>query len=371
MLEGNAGWKGIIKDDAITVWAPCGDKISFKNGKIVSMQLKDKILTYNYQNGQVSEIRDGNAPILKVEKAPITGKVTGLTLPNKEKIQIEHGERPRIQVVNNQQVISGMEKSLSKVTKTDGSALTFDIAVDQELNPTLKIEDRLITWNSATKSITSDGEWTYEIKPSPSKGLNASIGRKNKANKEELWFLDSAMGKEIVQSADGLNKVRSWFVSGVLAGAIRKETETRNGQTKTKYQAFYDERGNLIRETFGDGGNILYHYYNNGTIKTRSIVHENGFNLSMYFDANGNLIEIKRQGKTVSLKCYNKSSGKIESEHDIANGSYTRYSYTKDHIISETEYGAITITRENDFSRTDNYPKNVSIKSNDSQVQIK
>ena len=37
-----------------------------------------------------------------------------------------------------------MDKSLGKVTRADGSAQTIEYAVDERLNPTLKLGDRLI-----------------------------------------------------------------------------------------------------------------------------------------------------------------------------------------------------------------------------------
>jgi hypothetical protein len=135
---------------------------------------------------------------------------------------------------------------LSKVTKTDGTAITFDYAVDQKLNPTLKIGDRLITWNSATKIIISDNAWIYDIKPSLVNGLNASIGRKNKSNQGELWFYDALAGKETVETVDGRRIVNAWFTSGVLSGKKRYTEEHKDNITcSSKY--IYTEAGRLER----------------------------------------------------------------------------------------------------------------------------
>ena len=199
ILSGQAGWKAEIRGETITAWADCGAKLVYRQGRITSMQIKDKILSYIYQNGEVSEIRDGNIPLLKVEKAPITGEVTGLTLANNQNVQIEHGERPRIQVVNNQQVISGVEQSLSKIVKPTGTAITLDYAVDDKLNPTLSVGDRRFVWNPATKLILKDGEWTYNIKTSGSSFVNAAINRR-RSGKSEFWFYDAAKGQEITLS---------------------------------------------------------------------------------------------------------------------------------------------------------------------------
>jgi len=251
VLSGQAGWKAEIgkgaNGDTITAWADCGGvKLVFNKGRITSMQLKDKVFTYNYQNGQVSEIREGNTPILKVEKTPISGDVTGLTLANNQNIQIERSDRPRIQIVNNQPLISGMEPSLSKVIKSDGTTITIDYAIDQNLNPTMKIGSRLITWNSATKIIISDNAWIYDIKPSLVKGFNASIARKNKSNQEELWFYDASAGKETVKTVDGHRIVNAWFTSGILSGK-KRYTEERKDDITSSSKYIYTEAGRLER----------------------------------------------------------------------------------------------------------------------------
>jgi len=277
VLSGQAGWKAeICSGNTITAWADCsGVKLVFNRGRIASMQLKDKVLTYNYQNGQISEIRDGNTRILKVEKEAITGEVTGLTLANNQKIQVEHGDRPRVQVVNGQQLVTGVEPSLSKVTKADGTDITLDYAADHKINPTLKIGDRLITWNPTTKFIVSDGEWTYNIKPSLVKGFNASIERKNSANSEELWFADLAAGRETLKTVDKSEKVTTCFTSGELSGKLRSVlTIGPYGNIINSEKYFYNEIGNCIRKENSSGRVVVFDYHKDNSecdIKVQNI----------------------------------------------------------------------------------------------------
>lgn len=221
ILVGSGGWKAEIRGDTITAWADCGAKLVFHKGRIVSMQIKDKALTYKYQNGEVSEIQDGNTPILKVEKAP-NGEVTGLALANNQKIQIECGERPRVQVVNDQQIVSGVEPSLNKVTKPDGTTVTFAYAVDDKLNPTMKLGNRLTTWNPSTRIMISDGGWIYDIKPSEDRFANAAIGRKNNHGEKESWFCDLKKGVQETTDRNGIKTIRKRFTTGDLSGMDRE-----------------------------------------------------------------------------------------------------------------------------------------------------
>lgn len=352
VLSGQAGWKAEIGNggsgDTITAWADCGGvKLVFSKGRIASMQLKDKVLTYNYQNGQISEIRDGNTPILKVEKAPITGEVTGLTLANNQKIQLERGNRPRVQVVNAQQLISGVEPSLSKVTKSDGTAITFDYAVDQKLNPTLKIGNRLIRWNSATKTIISDDAWVYDIKPSEDRFANAAIGRSDATGgQKEFWYSDSKRGVETMRFADGKTKEVSRFSSGNLRGLVREVRESDDGTNKIVLRINYNEAGSALRSTLNGAtvplsfayrlafNSILGKHSNDTSERILADIHGNsilntlsteGYKKSRLLDAFGHTIKSQTGNKeTIFFTCDN-----FDGQIVILSGK-PRYIFLKD-----------------------------------------
>lgn len=93
-----SGWEAEIHGNTITAWASCGMKLTFRKGRIVSMQLKDRKLDYLYEDNQVSQIREGSTTVLKVEREPSTGEVIGLNLGNNQRIGLECDQRPRVQV---------------------------------------------------------------------------------------------------------------------------------------------------------------------------------------------------------------------------------------------------------------------------------
>ena len=251
VLEGNAGWKGVIKDDTITAWAPCGDKITFKTGRIASMKIKEDLYSYNYRDGRVASVEKNGRSVLEIKRDAMTGEVTGLALPGTwETIGLAAtAERPVVESIGGKSVVSRVEKTLGEVTPASGgSKVTFEQAVNGELNPTIKLGDQLIAWNPASKKIIKDGEWTYDIKPRAGPFDNAAIGRENARNQSELWHRDNAKGEEIVQGNDGVKKVTSWFTSGKLVGKRRSIVEAKSdGTSITLVKLSYDENGQRSR----------------------------------------------------------------------------------------------------------------------------
>ena len=267
VLDGNAGWKGLIKDDTITVWAPCGDKIVFKNGKIVSMQLKDEKFDYAYKGNRVENIQMNGRAILEVKSDDKTGNVTGINLPNtRELIGLQQAEsRPRTETAGEMSVVSRVDKTLSEVTKPDGSKEGFEFGVDEQRNPSIKLNNTTVIWNSATKKVMREGAWAYRINPAANLFDNAYIERQNDKGKVELWHYDGAKGEEVVQGPDGVKKVTTWFTTGILTGKQRNEVSFLNGTQISKKSWGYDESGRLIRVTQG-GVSLNYKFNPEGFI---------------------------------------------------------------------------------------------------------
>jgi len=250
VLEGNAGWKGLIKDDTFTVWAPCGDKIAFRKGRIVSMQIKEDKFDYAYKNNLVENIWKNGQVILEVKGDAKSGEVTGIELPrSRETISWKQARLyPRIETVGTTRVVTRLDSTLTEVEKTDETNETFDFSLDdQKINPTLKIGNRLITWSSTTKTIISDEGWVYDIKREKDYFANAEIGRKNAKGQSECWHDDALNGKSFVQGIDRVEKVRTRFTTGVLAGQPRAETQTIGAAVVFEKRFIYDDKGTLVR----------------------------------------------------------------------------------------------------------------------------
>ena len=265
VLEGNAGWKGLIKDNSITVWAPCGDKISFKNGKIVSMQVKDDKFDYAYNGNRVESIQKNGRAILGVKSDEKTGEVSEINLPNtREGISLQQTEsRPRVELDGGRKVVGRIEKCLAKLTRADGGNETFDFAVDSQGNPILKSTDLTITWDAETRKVINEGKWVYSIKSMNETFASAAIGRRDSDGKSEFWHYDGDKGQETITELDGNTTTRTWFLSGELSQKTRSIETRKNAILLKRWNYTYNEIGNLIRE---NRGNIVITYASNRRI---------------------------------------------------------------------------------------------------------
>lgn len=249
VLNGSAGWKGEINGDTITTWAPCGWKIEYYRGKIVSMVTpQNRTLNFVYSGETVTEIRENGTAKLAIEYAK-QGEADALVFGGK-RMQITLDQKPAVQNVQGQNFVGGMDQSLKTLDPTSGKTASFEFSVNQKVQPTLKITSnnnttRLITWDPATKRIISDGDWVYTI--TPNQNSNAAIARANSMHQSEYWSYDAAKGQEITQGLNGDKTTRSWFVSGASTGNDRREETITKDRQKIVHEWIYDDNGQLVR----------------------------------------------------------------------------------------------------------------------------
>lgn len=269
VLKDRGGWAAEIKGDTITAWAECGWKLTFQKGRLVSMLTPDsRKLDFIQAGNRVVEVSEGGKVHLKAVVDSSSGLITGLEFNNR-RIGIELESRPIVQNVNGQNLVASMVPSLRRLTGIPSGPKEYSYALDGKLQPTLKIAgkpDRILTWNPATKLITSDSGWSYTIKPGKDISANAAIRRVNQSGATESWYYDRARGMETEQGLDGVKRVTTYFTSGVLAGKLRRIAETAGGATRIARELSYNEKGELVRETSPDGTAIGYTYNDNGLL---------------------------------------------------------------------------------------------------------
>jgi hypothetical protein len=267
VLHGQGNWQGEITQNTVNLWAPCGWKLTFFNGRIQSITTpKDRILNFVYGNGpNVSEVQEGVKTVLRID-TDTDGNITGLTYENNH-ISMEMGQRPRVDVIKQLNMVGGMEQSLHHIGVTDGMVETYDFAVDDKVQPTLRISgdtDRMFTWNPSTGQAVRDGNWTYNIVPDINPYENAQIGRSDIAGGNEYWFLDKINGREIMKRANGIQTIRTWFTTGQLTGLLRSTQTSVNGQNLQSERYLYDENGLILREVRPD----MVISYTKGTVSS-------------------------------------------------------------------------------------------------------
>lgn len=251
ILNGAMGMKAEIKEDRITVWSDCGDRLVFQRGRLVEIEQNGVKLLYSYQGDKVSQIRDGfGKPIMEVRTDAQTRKVMELVIPQRNPIQFSWGTKPVVQVFQGKRLIGGTVDAVTKFTLPTGDTKSFEFEVDGDLLPLIKCDgDERLAWNPETLLIEKSREWSYSVKPVKERFEYAAIDRVDSGGRRESWHRDSMRGTETWQK-DGVRSVSSYFASGRMTGALRKIEVLREGQTQKEvtYQASYNEEGNLIRE---------------------------------------------------------------------------------------------------------------------------
>jgi hypothetical protein len=270
ILHGSGGMLAEIQGSTITVNSTCGSgwKMVFTQGKLTTLSKGKHTLSIERDAlGRGVAIRDGITPVMTLEQDQATGLAKSIQIGDR-KYQLEYDGRPRVESVQGQNLVGGVEPSLHQITYPDGRKETYDFAVTEKMLPNLKITDtegkeRMIVWGLDGRML-QDGEWSYQITPSRNAKVNAAIERMNPQKQKEYWFKDDPSGKETIVALDGTKTERSWFTSGPANGKIRKVEQVASGVKKVLEQSSYDEKGLIIRKIDSKGGVTLFKYNQNG-----------------------------------------------------------------------------------------------------------
>jgi YD repeat-containing protein len=270
ILHGSGGMLAEIQGSTITVNSTCGSgwKMVFTQGKLTSLSKGKHTLSIERDAlGRGVAIRDGITPVMRLEQDQATGLAKSIQIGS-QKYQLGYDGKPRVETVQGQNMVGGVEPSLHEITFPDGKKETFDFAVTEKMLPSLKITDaegkeRMIVWGLDGRML-QDEEWSYKITPGSDPRGNASIGRTNPQKQMEYWFRDEEKGVETTVALDGTKTVKSWFTSGPAHGQVRKEELVSNGITKIIKQCSYDESGRLIRKMNTEGIATIFRYDDKG-----------------------------------------------------------------------------------------------------------
>ncbi|MDD2710507.1 MAG: hypothetical protein PHV34_21215 [Verrucomicrobiae bacterium] len=288
VIKGAANWVGEVREgfaQTATIWADCGWKMQFHQGKPVFLQSpKNQRVDWVYLNGKFAALRCEGTELLRVERDARSGEPTALVMMGGKRVGVEFGNRPMVAASQSgqRQILKKEERSLRRLTMTEsaGSALEFIFGVNEQTQPTLAIvkeqEKRVMTWSAKDCTILCDrinnDKLNYVIKP----GLNfqeyAVIEKKNVAGELVGFFSRTAGREEILENK--VRTIRFWFTGGVLVGKLRKVERIENGKSEIVLQNTYNEKAQLVRER-----------RNNETVKT------------FEYDATGNPVAIYENGQ--------------------------------------------------------------------------
>jgi len=298
ILHGQNSWKGEIRGEKINIWANCGTKICFTKGRISMLFIQGYQLDYLYKNNQVQSIRVGVNTIIKTESGE---NERAFVLPDNKRIEIKLTDRPRVEMIGGQTLVSEKCKALSKIVCENHSTGSIRYGIDEFGKPNIKWENRSITWNPGSGIIESDGAWRYYVKLNPSSIKDLTIGRKTNSGKHEFWHHNKLIGREVEMRDDGTQLITSRF-SGSSTGQIRKIEKITKGKIEMVYRAAYDELGRIVRERkidekTGDVREIWSSYKGDMVFQT-IYLNDGVVNSIRRSDRNGNmLIELNRNNE--------------------------------------------------------------------------
>lgn len=333
LLHGQGGWKAEIQGNSVTIWASCGSKLSYQNGRLVSMETQKRRFDFVYAGNRIVQIRTGDSPVLDVLFERGTENVQGFALAGGETVHIEKSQRPLVAVVEGKNLITQVEDSLSAFANSDRSrTANITYPLDEELNPAIQFDGRLVKWNPASGRVVQDGDWAYTIAAGKGKFDYAAISRRNPEGREELWHDDTGKGIETILGADGVKRITRRFTSGKLAGSVRSKEEIAGGVSKMVYQATYDEKGNLFREILADGSVTQLLYDEKGERSRQQFSREGELQHTTQFSGKNVSTIHSRDGRVLSYQ-YDDSNrvtktfinGKLQSDKSYAqDGSWEK-----------------------------------------------
>ena len=335
--RGNSGWMGETNGSVFTISAPCGWKIKYDRGKIQEID-GDKIgtLTYCYNGGVPTEIDHEGSAVLQVERDPGSGMATALVIGEK-RIELSLAQRPRVVNILGRNLINGFDLGLSSLQWPDGMKESFTFGTDLALSPTLTINQpeqlpRTLVWDAATRQIKSDGQWVYTLQP---KGDHLRFTRVSPQKQTECYEADEATGMTLEKSADGGEIDTYRFVSGPLAGSVRKIEQLEGGNRRTLlYSASYFPSGDLMREMFYPDEMKIYSDKNELLKETIAgqVVYEQDI------DSQGRVVRVVDQTRDLELKMtYDASGGRITQVFQRGAIFYTEQIDNNNKLVSLNE----------------------------------
>jgi hypothetical protein len=315
-LSSQNGFLAEIDGDRITVSAECGWTFVYEEGRLTEIKTpENRDFTYTYQNRHVTSFEEGARSIAHIEYDSETGLVKNIEWGSKN-ISFTSTRRPVIGTANNGtsmvSLVSQMTPDVATIDINDSKFAAMDYRPGPNLLPTLSLQgseglSKTITWNAQTADVISVDDWLYHVTPPRTATSSATLERTNKDNISESWWQDLASGIEESKDLGGPIVRTEKFVSGILAGKVRRISEMQDGHCNALVAYSYDEAGRIIRVTRNDV-ETLYSY---SGAETTLVSKRNGLFLNKrILDKDNRIIYIETPDNKASLSY--QDDGKIK-----------------------------------------------------------
>ncbi len=236
-------WNGEIRGDTVTIKSKEQGWFQYQNGRLVSMKVDEGLYEYHYTQGNLTAINENGLPLLKIRKSKNEVRLVAF---DGQSVIFNLTTRPRINLVDKKLEKTGDEPALGGVT-TPSVTKKITYGLTPKNHPTITIDDRVISWSALDRTILTDGDWKYKVKPATHKLLNAEVSRVNGSGQKSFWYKDLMKGVETIERCDGFKSITKWFTSGILRNKTREFEYFMQGKPTQHTKHFYDEKGRRVR----------------------------------------------------------------------------------------------------------------------------
>lgn len=275
----NREWSAILEGEKITIRRGDGWELRYVNGRLAQLKTDtDRMLTWKKQGEVVVEIQEeGNVlHSFKVERNR-AGEPIRLLL-NEAPYIFQKGKRPRVEVINGNHVIGGFDETLTGWIWPDGNKETYEFAVNEKVEPTLKVTDRFreeshYRWNAKNKHVIADDEWEYRVGEITDASTVPKLFRKNAIGEEEFLFIMTKTGKTERKDIQRGHTITEVFKTpGPLYDKVRQVQRVKeDGGLETLYKASYDDMGRLVRKIDESGLMTAFNFNEEGKLTSKNI----------------------------------------------------------------------------------------------------
>jgi len=299
-------WSGEGGADQLRLSRSDGWELSFKEGRVERLKSDTgRVLVWEWEGDRIHAVLDPvSKKALEVQFEPQTGRANALVFEAK---RYDLGFAPAYGQ-------PGAPLSLSSVKWPDGRRETYPQSTPRHQVCELAVQDRdgktlRYGFDSRSRFILTDGEWTYEIAKDGSDVNRPRISRRNHQGQETSYFFDTKNGIDEYKDVDGTLKKQHFIMTpGPNYMKVHRIEETVNGRTSPLYEGEFGSDGQSKQET--------YH------------VEDMAVTVRYEYDKNGKQIAAISEGKPLWRKEYDDAGRILKEEH--ADGRKFVYAYPPD-----------------------------------------
>jgi YD repeat-containing protein len=248
----------------------------FSKGRLISLRSDTgRQIDWAYSGNFASRISEGTRTVVTVKLGDTKDLAASIVVDGEEH-SLSFDQRPRVVSVHGQQIVEGIDMSLSEWRWPDATKEIFAFGLTDDRLPKLEMWDREkarseYVWQPSG-IIQRYNDWSYSVASVKNPFEMPRITRIDSSGNQQDVAIDAKTGKYTTTRVDGVQQTTSIYKTpGPLYNKVRSVEERANGKTITTFKAAYDTAGRLLRKVDSDGLITKYAYNDKGKLVDTSI----------------------------------------------------------------------------------------------------